>query len=235
MSIKKEQAYAHSPQYNHITKVAKRLRNAKTSVLDMLSHPVISDVNIKGGEFEFMIDDFEAFYEESEGCHIYIEHHDSDSKEFPYKAFFRLYNNRFAILLTHVEVNKLRNLLNKEDYTDRVSKDVYAMTIGGVVKSGYTLQVSNYSEKNKEQAKNKIEKEDYTDRESKDVYDMTSGELVKSGNTLTVNHYSEKNKEQAKELLEEFEQIHDVEDNHSDGFGWFSMGDGNVDISVFYD
>src|SRR5690625_6708500 len=94
-----------------------------------------------------MIDDFEAFYEESEGCHIYIEHHDSDSKEFPYKAFFRLYNNRFAILLTHVEVNKLRNLLNKEDYTDRVSKDVYAMTVGELVKSGYKVQISHYPEK----------------------------------------------------------------------------------------
>src|SRR5690625_7568471 len=106
MSIKKEPAIAEPSQYNYITKVAKRLRNAKTSVLDMLSHPVISDVNIKGGEFEFMIEDFEAFYEESEGCHIYIEHHDSDSKEFPYKAFFRLYNNRFAILLTHKVVIK---------------------------------------------------------------------------------------------------------------------------------
>src|SRR5690625_5720807 len=86
MSIKKEPAIADPSQYNYITKVAKRLRNAKTSVLDMLSHPVISDVNIKGGEFEFMIDDFEAFYEESEGCHIYIEHHDSDSKELDRKS-----------------------------------------------------------------------------------------------------------------------------------------------------
>jgi len=190
MSIKKEPAIADPTQYNYITKVAKRLRNAKTSVLDMLSHPAISDVGIKGGEFEFMIEDFEAFYEESEGCHIYIEHHDSDSKEFPYKAFFRLYNNRFAILLTHEEVNKLRNLLNKEDYTDRVSKDVYGMTVGELVNSGYVIQVSSYYPKSKEEAK---------------------------------------------KLLEEFEQIHDVEDNHSDGFGWFSMGDGNVDISVFYD
>src|SRR5690625_4704855 len=122
----------------------------------MLSHPVISDVNIKGGEFEFMIDDFEAFYEESEGCHIYIEHHDSDSKEFLYKAFFRLYNNRFAILLTHVEVNKLRNLLNKEDYTDRVSKDVYSMTVGELVKNGYKVQVSHYPEKNKEDRKSVV-------------------------------------------------------------------------------
>src|SRR5690625_2117006 len=128
MSIKKEPAIADPSQYNYITIVAKWLRNAKKSVLDMFSHTVISDVNMKGGEFEFMIEDFEAFYEESEGCHIYIEHHDSDSKEFPYKAFFRLYHNRFAILLTHQEVNKLRSLLNKDDYTDRVSKDVYGMT-----------------------------------------------------------------------------------------------------------
>src|SRR5690625_5596527 len=109
MRIKKEPAIADPTQYNYITKVAKRLRNAKTSVLDMLSHPAISDVDIKGGEFEFMIDDFEAFYEESAGCHIYIEHHDSDIKEFPYIAFFRLYNNRFAILLTHVEDYKIKN------------------------------------------------------------------------------------------------------------------------------
>src|SRR5690625_7507893 len=68
-----------------------------------------------------------------------------------------MYNNRFEILLTHKEVNKLRNLLNNEDYTDRVSKDVYAMTIGELVKSGYTLQVSHYSEKNKEQAKELLE------------------------------------------------------------------------------
>src|SRR5690625_7330039 len=112
MRIKKEPAIADPTQYNYITKEAKRIMNAKTIVLDMLSHPAISDVNIKGGEFEFMIDDFETFYEESEGCHIYIEHHDSDSKEFPYKAFFRLYNNRFAISLTHQEVNKLIILLN---------------------------------------------------------------------------------------------------------------------------
>src|SRR5690625_207481 len=152
MSIKKEPAIADPTQYNYITKVAKRLRNAKTSVLDMLSHPAISDVNIKGGEFEFMIDDFETFYEESEGCHIYIEHHDSDSKEFPYKAFFRLYNNRFAILLTHVEVNKLRNLLNKEDYTDRVSKDVYSMTVGELVESGANVRVAYHCSRKKDEA-----------------------------------------------------------------------------------
>src|SRR5690625_7321967 len=52
MSIKKEPAIADPSQYNYITKVANRLRNAKTSELDMLSHPVISDVNRKSGEFE---------------------------------------------------------------------------------------------------------------------------------------------------------------------------------------
>src|SRR5690625_2763459 len=116
MNTKKEPALADYTHFNNITEKAKKLRHVSKHVLAMFgSDTSIYDVNVVGTELEFLMDNLEEFYEESEGCHVYLER--NDDEEFPYKAFFRLYNTRFAIKLNNIDLTLFKRLFAPDEYT----------------------------------------------------------------------------------------------------------------------
>src|SRR5690625_3605766 len=116
MNTKKEPVLTDPTHINNITEKAKKLRHVSKDVLAMFDCDTsIYDVTVIGTELEFLMDNLEEFYEESEGCHVYLER--NDDEEFPFKAFFRLYNTRFAIKLNNIDLTLFKRLFAPEEYT----------------------------------------------------------------------------------------------------------------------
>lgn len=154
MNTKKEPAAADHTHINNITKNAKKLRHVSKDVLAMFDGDTsIYDVNVIGTELEFLMYNPEEFYEESEGCHVYLER--NDDEEFPYKAFFRLYNTRFAIKLS--DLTLFKRLFAPDEYTSFINKDIYSMTVEQLIKMGAHVNVNFHFGKCREDAQDKID------------------------------------------------------------------------------
>lgn len=157
MNTKKEPVLTDPTHINNITEKAKKLRHVSKDVLAMFGGDTsIYDVNVIGTELEFLMDNLEEFYKESEGCHVYLER--NDDEELPFKAFFRLYNTRFAIKLS--DLTLFKRLFSPDEYTSFINKDFYSMTVEQLVKMGAHVNVSFHFGKSRKDAQSQIDQFD---------------------------------------------------------------------------
>src|SRR5699024_3424575 len=127
MNMKKEPAKADPTQNNYITDKAKRLSRFSGLVHDLIDEHHIEDVRVRDFELEFLIDNLTTFYKESEGCHVTLER--NSNEDLPYVANFYVYSIKFAIELNDSDLQEFRKLFKQEEYTDRLTRDIYDMTI----------------------------------------------------------------------------------------------------------
>src|SRR5699024_2709703 len=85
----------------------------------------------------------------------------NNNDKLPYVASFYVYSIKFAIELSDSDLQEFRKLFKPEEYTDRLTRDVYDMTIKELAENGVKIELNYYvtddEGKTRAKARNQVE------------------------------------------------------------------------------